>query len=342
MDTATRRLSFADTAPSPLLLEVRHLTTSYPTVTGPLRAVKDLSFQIAAGEILALVGETGCGKSTGALTLLGLLDTGQIESGEILFEDRDLRKLGKRAWRNVRGCTIGMVFQDARSALNPVLTIGDHLVESIRAHQRLSGRQARALAIDLLHEVGIPEPQFQMHRYPFELSGGMCQRVGIALGICNKPRLLIADEPTSALDPTIQIQIMQLLGEMKHRLGLSLLLISHDLALVSEFADRVAVMYHGRLVESGPGLRVFSHPAHPYTRALTESVPDLRHRCDSRPLAAVPGAPPAPGEEFTGCSFALRCSLGESRCTDALPAPVLVSDGHWAACFRTAGSTNNE
>jgi len=325
-----------------LLLDVRHLGASYPAATGPLRAIRDISFQIAAGEILALVGETGCGKSTVALTLLGLLDRGQTESGEILFEDRDLRKLGKREWRSIRGCAIGMVFQDARSALNPVLTIGDHLIESIRAHQRLSGKQARALAIDLLHDVGIPEPQFQMRRYPFELSGGMCQRVGIALGICNSPRLLIADEPTSALDPTIQVQIMQLLGEMKHRLGLSLLLISHDLALVSESADRIAVMYHGRLVEAGPGLRVLAHPAHPYTLALTESVPNLRHRCDSRPLAAIPGAAPAPGEEFSGCSFAPRCGLCEPRCTDAMPAPVAVSDGHWAACFRTASSINNE
>ncbi len=314
------------------LLEVRHLSVCYPTGSGLLRALTDISFHIPADETLALVGETGCGKSTVALALLGLLGPGQVESGEILFEGRNLREADEVDWRVIRGGRIGMIFQDARGALNPVLTIGDHLVETIRAHQRFSRKSALALAADLLVETGIPEPHFLLGRFPMELSGGMCQRVGIALGICNQPRLLIADEPTSSLDPTIQVQIMELLDSMKRRHGLSLLLISHDLALVAETAERVAVMYHGRLVESGPGPGVMTHPAHPYTSALTRSVPDLSHNCASLPLAAVPGAAPAPGEELCGCPFTPRCPSREAQCSAAFPERVILEDDHWAAC----------
>ncbi len=316
------------------VLDVRHLSVSYPTASGPLPAVRDVSFQISPGETLALVGETGCGKSTVALALLGLLGAGHIESGEIFFGDLNLRKLPKRDWRRIRGRDIGMIFQDPRSALNPVLTVGDHLLEAIRAHQRLGRRAARALSVDLLSEVGVAEPAFQLGRHPFELSGGMCQRVGIALAICNNPRLLIADEPTSALDPTIQTQIMDLLDRMKRLRSLSLLLISHDLALVSESSDRVAVMYHSRLVEIGPGLSVLTDAVHPYTQALREAVPDLHHKCDSHPLAAVPGMAPAPGEDLPGCPFAPRCGYCEPRCTLAFPDPVAAPDSHWAACIR--------
>ncbi len=332
MNTAGREPAFGSMSRGNPLLEVSHLNVCYPTCSGPLRAITDVSFDIPAGEALALVGETGCGKSTVALALLGLLGPGRVESGEILFEGRNLREAAEGDWRAIRGGRIGMIFQDARGALNPVLTIGEHLVETIRAHQRLSRKRALALAADLLFEVGIPEPQFQLGRYPMELSGGMCQRVGIALGISNKPRLLIADEPTSSLDPTIQAQIMELLDAMKRRHGLSLLLISHDLALVAESAERVAVMYHGRLVEAGPGPGVMTHPAHPYTSALTSAVPDLSHNCASLPLAAVPGAPPAPGEELCGCPFAPRCPSREAQCSAAFPERVILEEEHWAAC----------
>ena len=316
------------------LLQVEHLAVSYTTPSGVLRAVRDVSFRIQSGETLALVGETGSGKTTVALAAAGLLDYGnQLESGQITFEGRQLDRPGGAGWQELRSRKIGMVFQDARSSLNPVLTIGDHLLETIRSHQDLNRKRARACATELLAEVGIPDPEYNMRRYPFELSGGMCQRVGIALGICNRPRLLIADEPTSALDPTIQAQILDLLVELKQRHGLALLLVSHDLALVSEFADRVAVMYCGRLVECGPAREIFVHPSHPYTRGLLESLPGL-HQSRESPLRIIPGMPPAAGEELPGCAFAPRCPLAEQRCTAAIPAEVTISGDHWAACLK--------
>ncbi len=281
------------------------------------------------------MGESGCGKSTVALSVLGLLRAKeQIESGEILFEGVDLLRLEECAWRKIRGVKIGMIFQDARSSLNPVLTVGEHLRESLKAHQQLSRNQVRRKAADLLSEVEIPDPELQMRRYYFELSGGMCQRVGIALGICNDPLLLIADEPTSALDPTIQVQIMDLLQEMKHRHNLALLLISHDLALVAEWADRIVVMYHGRLVEAGVTSEVFTRPAHPYTRAVLDALPDFKRTTELNPLRPIPGSPPGPGEELPGCAFASRCPLAEIQCTLALPPAVSLSDSHWAACIK--------
>ena len=227
-----------------------------------------------------------------------------------------------------------MVFQDARGALNPVLTVGSQLMEALRAHQSLSTRGARERAAALLTEAGIPDPRFYLRRYPFELSGGMCQRVAIAIAVCNRPSLLIADEPTSALDPSIQAQILELLGGMKHRYGLALLLISHDLALVSELSERVAVMYHGRLVESGRAQDVFRTPAHPYTKALIECQADLHHRWDRRPLAAIAGSPPAGGQELPGCSFAPRCPRADAACSRSVPSPVVLSGEHWAACIK--------
>ena len=220
------------------LLQIQNLSVSYATRAGRLCAVTDVSFEIARGETLAVIGETGCGKSTIALALLGLLSSqGCIESGEIVFEGLPLRRLKEPEWRTIRGSKIGFVFQDPRSAFNPVLTVGRHMMETLRAHRTIPKRDARDAALAVLADVGIPDPAFFMRRYPSELSGGMCQRAAIALAICNRPQLLVADEPTSALDPSIQAQILDLLKDLKRRQGLALFLISHDLAMVSEFAD---------------------------------------------------------------------------------------------------------
>ena len=317
------------------LLEVESLSVSYATASGTIHAVRDFSLELAAGESCALVGETGSGKSTVALALVGLLGgNGRVPAGEIRFDGVSLSNADRETWKQVRGKKIGTIFQDSRGALNPVLTIGSQLIEAVRAHQRLDMKAARAAVGALLSEAGVPDPLFFMERYASELSGGMCQRVAIAIALCNRPKLLIADEPTSALDPSIQAQILQLLQETKHRRDLALLLISHDLALVSEGAERVAVMYCGRLVELGLASDVFRRPAHPYTSALIECQADLRHRWKDRPLAAIPGAPPPGGQEFAGCSFAPRCAFVEPACSLGVPPAAAVAGNHWAACIK--------
>jgi oligopeptide/dipeptide ABC transporter ATP-binding protein len=318
----------------PPLLSVRNLSVSYHTPSGPLRAVDHVSFEIAAGEALGLAGETGCGKSTIALAILGLLDGGRIESGDILFEGRLLPDSRERSWRRIRGGRIGLVFQDARGSLNPVLTVGQHFEEVLRAHSKISRNERRSRASEILAEVGIPEPAFVLKRYSHELSGGTCQRVGIALAICNRPLLLIADEPTSALDPTIQAQIVALLMQMKQRLGLALLFISHDLPLIHGIAERVAVMYGARIVESGPARDILSAPAHPYTRGLLRCVPDLARAAGSQRLEPIPGSAPAALRLLQGCPFAPRCGIAEERCRSEMPEPVQLSGSHWAACVK--------
>ena len=316
------------------LLRVRNLSVSYHTPSGPLRAVDGISFAMSAGQILGLVGETGCGKSTVALSIAGMLDGGRIESGEVLFEDRPLPPPGDAAWRKILGREIGFVFQDARGSLNPVLTVGHHLEEALRAHSRMTRGEWRTQAVRLLAEVGIPDPAFIMKRFPLELSGGTCQRVAIALALCHRPRLLIADEPTSALDPTIQAQIVALLTQMKKRLGLTLLFISHDMALVASLAEEVAVMYGARIVESGPAHEVFSRPAHPYTRGLLQCVPDLACSPGGRRLEPIPGSPPAGLRTLQGCSFAPRCPIVEERCLSEIPGMEPVAKAHRAACIK--------
>jgi oligopeptide/dipeptide ABC transporter ATP-binding protein len=316
---------------APLVLEVRDLSVTYRTSAESTRAVRGASLQIHEGETVSLVGETGSGKSTVALAILGLLAQ-QAQAGEILYGGRAIQSLTQRDWKRLRSREIGIVFQDARSALNPVLTILDHLVETLQAHQEFTRREARAKGMELLREVGIPESQARL--YPFELSGGTCQRVGIALGICNRPRLLIADEPTSAIDTPIQAQILDLLQSMKERHGLALLLISHDLPLISQVSDRIAVMYHGRVVESGLKEEVLRTAAHPYTRALIQCQPSLFHHHETDRLAAIPGTMPKAGQEFAGCAFAPRCSLAEARCLESTPAVRQISDTHWAECIK--------
>lgn len=318
--------------PSPLL-DVRHLSISYRSPSGAVHAIRDVSLQIFEGESLALAGETGSGKSTFALSLLGLLnDEVQMESGEILFEGRSLRSLAEKDWREIRSRKIGMVFQDARSALNPILTACSHLTETLRAHQKVSKKAARSRAMDLLHEVEIPEAQ--RNSYPWELSGGMCQRVGIALGICNNPLLLIADEPTSAVDSTIQVQIIELLQTMKERYGLALLLISHDLPLISQIADRISILYHGRIVETGLAEEILTLPAHPYTQGLMQCQPRFGDHYETNPLTAIPGAIPDSGEDFPGCDFAPRCRISTPECNECVPSALALSQTHWVSCIR--------
>ncbi len=324
------------------LLEVDHLSVSYVDDSGPVRAVRDLSFTLDAGETLSLAGETGSGKSTVAHALIGLLDGAATVTGGIRFEGALLSPSESRSWRQLRGRKIGMVFQDARGALNPVLTVGAQLKEALRAHRRLGRSAARDEASALLREAGIPDPHFYLRRYPLELSGGMCQRVAIAIAACNRPSLLLADEPTSALDPSIQAQILELLRGLKVRYGMALLLISHDLSLVSEVAGRVAIMYHGRLVESGKTSEVFRQPAHPYTRSLLECQADLGHSWDRNPLPVIAGSPPAGRQEFPGCSFAPRCPQAVADCSLGVPQPVPISDGHWAACSRIGRAAGSD
>lgn len=314
----------------PAMLDVRNLFVTYRTPSESIRAVRGVSLQIREGETVSLAGESGSGKSTVALAILGLL-AHQEQSGEILYKGRDLQLLKQREWKQIRNREIGIVFQDARSALNPVITVLDHLVETIRAHQKLSKREARAKGLELLNRVGIPESEAGL--YPFELSGGTCQRAGIALGICNSPRLLIADEPTSAVDTAIQAQILDLLQGMKEYYGLALLLISHDLPLIAQVSDRVAVLYHGRVVESGLTSEVLGTPAHPYTRGLIQCQPSLSHHHETERLAAIPGAMPKAGQEFAGCAFAPRCGISGRQCLTQIPAAVNISETHWAECI---------
>jgi oligopeptide/dipeptide ABC transporter ATP-binding protein len=326
-----------------VLLEVENLTVSYRTDSRTIQAVRGLSLQIAAGESLALVGETASGKSTVALALMGLLNrNAEVEDGKIRFQGVPLSFRESRSWVHLRGSKIGMVFQDARGALNPVLTIGSQLVAALRAHQRLSPGTARKLAASILSEAGIPDPAFFMKRYPIELSGGMCQRVGIAAAVSNRPALLIADEPTSALDPSIQAQILELLRILKDRYDLAVLLISHDLALVAEISQRVAVMYCGRLVESGPAVEIFRRPAHPYTSSLIACQADLRHRWDQHPLTTIAGSPPAGVLSFQGCAFVPRCPKAGPDCARSDPPARFISGDHWAACFTPNADSSQE
>ena len=299
------------------LLRVDQLTTVFDTARGPVPAVDAVSLEIRPGETLGLVGESGSGKSVTAMSIMRLVQPpGRIASGRVLFKGRDLLTLGERDMQRVRGAEISLIFQEPMTALNPVFRIGDQIGETLLVHGRTTRREARAKAIDLLRSVRIPNPESRIRDYPHQLSGGMRQRVMIALALACQPSLVIADEPTTALDVTIQAEILDLLREMKSALGLSLLLITHDLGVVAETADRVAVMYAGRIVETGPVRAIFRNPGHPYTRGLLASMPGGR---PGERLRAIEGSVPLLGELPAGCAFTPRCPERFEPCPIAPP-----------------------
>ena len=313
------------------LLTVRDLKIEF-SVGGSWRAaVRDVSFSIAAGETLGLVGESGSGKSVTSLAILRLLPPQARVTGEIAFDGRSLVRLDAEALRQLRGAEIAMIFQEPMTALNPVMRVGDQVAEAVLAHSHHRKAEAWRRAVDALNEVGIMDAERRARDYPHQLSGGMRQRVMIAMAIVNRPRLLIADEPTTALDVTIQAQILELLNELRQRHGLAMLFISHDLAVVSQISDRVAVMYAGQIVEMGAATDVFHAPGHPYTRGLLHSVPTLRtHR--GEPLRTIEGSVPNLAAETAGCSFEPRCSYRIAECAVKPPPLMEISPGHIARC----------
>jgi peptide/nickel transport system ATP-binding protein len=315
------------------LLEVRELHTSFALEAGEARAVDGVSFTLDPGRVLGLVGESGCGKSVTALSLIRLVPPpGRVTGGQVLLDGRDLLALAEREMRAVRGPGLAMIFQEPMTSLNPVFTAGSQIAEAVRLHQRVGGREAWERAVELLAEVGIPEPGRRARAYPHQLSGGMRQRVMIAMAISCAPRVLIADEPTTALDVTIQAEILDLLRALRERRGMALLLITHDLGVVAEQADEVAIMYAGRIVEHAPVLDIFDRPLHPYTQALFRSMPGVggpRSR-----LETIPGQVPDLSRLPSGCAFRDRCPKAITECAATRPPLLEKAAAHRAACIR--------
>ncbi|MBM3572309.1 MAG: ABC transporter ATP-binding protein [Alphaproteobacteria bacterium] len=317
------------------LLEVENLQTHFGTPDGVVRAVEGLSFQVDAGETVAIVGESGCGKSVTSMSILRLIQEppGKIK-GSIRFQGRELLDLTGQEMRDVRGNSISMIFQEPMTSLNPVLTVGRQIGETLRLHQGMSANEAEEKAVDMLNLVGIPEARRRVREYPHQLSGGMRQRVMIAMALACNPQLLIADEPTTALDVTIQAQILDLMRDLKSRLGSAIMLITHDLGVVAEMAQRVVVMYAGRKVEEGPVAEVFRDPRHPYTQGLLAAA--RYDRAGGRRLREIPGQVPNLLDDPGGCRFAPRCARVIAGCRAEVPALVSLSAGRAAACLRAA------
>lgn len=312
------------------LLQVKDLSTQFQTRAGLVKAVDDVSFYLDRGELLGLVGESGCGKSMTALSIMRLIaPPGKTVRGEIVFDSQNLLKLSDSEMRQIRGNDIAMIFQDPMTSLNPVFTVGEQIAEALRLHRKLSNKQAREETIEAMREVSIPDPARRVADYPHQLSGGMRQRVMIAMALACNPKLLIADEPTTALDVTIQAQILELLDELRRQRDLAVLLITHDLGVVAEVADRVAVMYTGRIVEESPVEELFARPKHPYTEGLLRSVPKLTSVQVARRerLETIEGTVPSPTDLPPGCHFAPRCWHRMPRCTEG-PIPFYELEGH--------------
>lgn len=315
-----------------MLLSVKNLSTEFPVKKGVVRAVEDVSFDVDAGEILAIVGESGSGKSVTSLSVMGLLaEPGHVAGGSMEFEGRDLAKLSEKEYRELRGNDMAMIFQEPMTSLNPVYRVGNQIVEAIRTHEKVSKAQAKERAVDLLRKVGIPSPEARINDYPHQMSGGMRQRVMIAMALACNPKLLIADEPTTALDVTIQAQILDLLRRLRDDTGMAVLLITHDLGVVSETADRVVVMYCGQVVEEAEVRALFDHPMHPYTLGLLKSIPRLEDD-DTKRLYMIKGMVPNPLEMPPGCHFSDRCDSCMDICRQQVPDLVDV-DGHKVRCF---------
>jgi peptide/nickel transport system ATP-binding protein len=315
------------------ILRVRHLTTSFATEAGQAHAVDDVSLTLLEGETLGIVGESGCGKTVTALSILGLIDRpGDIASESVVeYQGEDLTKMSPAQLRRVRGAEIAMIFQEPTASLNPVLTVGSQVVEALRAHRSVSRAAARARAVELFELVGIPDPIKRVGDYPHQLSGGMQQRVMIAMALSCEPKILIADEPTTALDVTIQAQILELLVDLKRRLGMAMMLITHDLGIVAGVADRVAVMYGGQIVEQADTEELFRQPAHPYTSALLRAVPRIDKPVAR--LATIPGAVPPATAWPPACRFHPRCPHVMDRCRSNMPVLTDVGREHLTRCW---------
>ena len=316
-----------------MLLEVKDLVTEFPTRRGVVRAVNDVSLSIDAGQVVAVVGESGSGKSVTSLSIMRLLEEpGHVASGKVLFEGRDLLELNERDMEKVRGDRVSMIFQEPMTSLNPVYRVGDQIVEAIRTHSHMSKKEAWDKAVDMLRIVGIPDPAKRARDYPHQMSGGMRQRVIIAIALCCRPDLLICDEPTTALDVTIQARILDLIRELHEELGGAVVFISHNMGVIASLCDRVLVMYAGRVVERGTVWQLFNETAHPYTKGLLTCVPSLDGE-RSAPLVPIPGTVGNPRTRPVGCPFAPRCGRAMAVCLRACPPEFDLGAGHGCACW---------